>query len=90
VSHILVDCPRYGEAHRLYHHNGALQEIFGDSNVIAFLNTVGATTAIYIRPSEFLKILNYFNAMLTIICFRVFCIHSTFKSSAHLEPDKWF
>jgi hypothetical protein len=28
--------------------------------------------------------------MLTIICFRVFCIHSTFKSSAHLEPDKWF
>jgi hypothetical protein len=40
LSHILVDCPCYGEAHCVYHLHGILSDMLGDhhsvSNVLAF------------------------------------------------------
>jgi hypothetical protein len=51
VSHILVDCPRYGEARHIYYLNGALSDMLCDdrrsvSNVLVFTNAIGLSTSI--------------------------------------------
>jgi hypothetical protein len=51
VAHIVVDCPRYGEARRTYHLHGALSDMLDDdrstvSRVLAFVNAVGLATLI--------------------------------------------
>jgi hypothetical protein len=51
VAHIMVDCPRYGEARRTYQLHGALSDMLGDdhstvSRVLAFVNAVGLATLI--------------------------------------------
>jgi hypothetical protein len=58
VTHILVDCPRYGESRRIYHLHGALSDMLGDdrcsvSNVSAFINAIGLSTSI--QRIEFLR-----------------------------------
>jgi hypothetical protein len=51
VSHVLVDCSRYGEDCHLYHLHGEISDMLGDdrhnvSNVLTFLNAVALATAI--------------------------------------------
>jgi hypothetical protein len=51
VAHILVDCPRYSEARRIYHLHGALSDMLSDdrynvSNDLDFINSIGLATAI--------------------------------------------
>jgi hypothetical protein len=51
VARILVDCPRYAEARRIYHLHEALSDMLGDdrfsvSNVLAFINVIGFSTSI--------------------------------------------
>jgi hypothetical protein len=51
MARILVDCPRYTEAHRICHLDGVISDILSDNpcpalNILAFITAIGLATVI--------------------------------------------